>query len=225
MGPYIVMEYLDGESVGAALARVGRFDIDAAVGTAIPVLEALDAAHRAGIIHRDLKPENVFIAFDAGARRGRRSACSTSASPRCSTPAAGPRPRTRTGRRLRHARLSLARAGHGRDAARRPQRSLRGRRAALRAAHGHAALPRAHRRRDGVPGRARRGADARVGGRDTSIPRLEAIVQRLLQKDPGEALPHRGRGRPRARARRARSAAPRRGARPAHQRHAADRPG
>ena len=65
MGPYIVMEYLDGESVGSALTRTGRFEVDAAVGTLIPVLEALDAAHRVGIIHRDLKPENVFIAFDA----------------------------------------------------------------------------------------------------------------------------------------------------------------
>jgi serine/threonine protein kinase len=65
LGPYIVMEYLEGESVGAALARLGRFDTEAAIGTAAPVLEALDAAHRVGIIHRDLKPENVFIAFDA----------------------------------------------------------------------------------------------------------------------------------------------------------------
>jgi serine/threonine-protein kinase len=65
MGPYMVMEYLDGESVGAALTRVGRFEVEAVVGTAIPVLEALDAAHRVGIIHRDLKPENVFIALDA----------------------------------------------------------------------------------------------------------------------------------------------------------------
>src|SRR5215468_3953010 len=64
MGPYIVMEYLDGESVGSALTRVSRFDVDAAVATAIPVLEALDAAHWVGIIHRDLKPENIFIAFD-----------------------------------------------------------------------------------------------------------------------------------------------------------------
>jgi len=65
MGPYIVMEFLDGESVGSALTRTGRFESDAAVGTAIPLLEALDAAHRVGIIHRDLKPENVFIAYDA----------------------------------------------------------------------------------------------------------------------------------------------------------------
>lgn len=65
LGPYIVMEHLDGESVGTALSRFGRFEVDAAIATAIPVLEALDAAHRLGIIHRDLKPENVFIAFDA----------------------------------------------------------------------------------------------------------------------------------------------------------------
>jgi serine/threonine protein kinase len=69
LGPYIVMEYLDGESVGAALSRVNRFEVDATVGTLIPVLEALDAAHRVGIIHRDLKPENVFIARD-GTRGG-----------------------------------------------------------------------------------------------------------------------------------------------------------
>ncbi len=65
LGPYIVMEFLDGESVGAALSRLGRFDTEAAIGTAVPVLEALDAAHRVGVIHRDLKPENVFIAYDA----------------------------------------------------------------------------------------------------------------------------------------------------------------
>ncbi len=68
MGPYLVMEYLDGESVGSALARVGRFEVDAAVAATIPVLEALEAAHRAGIIHRDLKPENVFIAVDPAKR-------------------------------------------------------------------------------------------------------------------------------------------------------------
>src|SRR5262249_27724057 len=61
----MVMEHLDGESVGSALGRLGRLGMEAAVATCIPVLEALDAAHRAGVIHRDLKPENVFIALDA----------------------------------------------------------------------------------------------------------------------------------------------------------------
>ena len=95
MGPYIVMEYLDGESVGAALLRVGRFDIDAAVGTCIPVLEALDAAHRAGVIHRDLKPENVFIAFEAS--RGVATVRLLDFGIAKMMDNSGPSPRTRTG--------------------------------------------------------------------------------------------------------------------------------
>ncbi len=95
MGPYMVMEFLDGESVGAALLRVGKFDIDAAVGTCIPVLEALDAAHRAGIIHRDLKPENVFIAFDAG--RGIATVRLLDFGIAKMTDSNGPSPKTRTG--------------------------------------------------------------------------------------------------------------------------------
>jgi serine/threonine-protein kinase len=69
MGPYIVMDLLEGESMGQILARVGRLPVDAALATVAPVLEALDAAHRAGIVHRDLKPENVFVAVDAASRR------------------------------------------------------------------------------------------------------------------------------------------------------------
>ena len=95
MGPYMVMEFLDGESVGAALLRVGKFDIDAAIGTCIPVLEALDAAHRAGIIHRDLKPENVFIAFDAS--RGIATVRLLDFGIAKMTDSNGPSPRTRTG--------------------------------------------------------------------------------------------------------------------------------
>jgi eukaryotic-like serine/threonine-protein kinase len=95
MGPYIVMEYLEGESVGASLMRIGRFDVDASVGTAIPVLEALDAAHRAGIIHRDLKPENVFIAFDSS--RGVAVIRLLDFGIAKILDASGPSPRTRTG--------------------------------------------------------------------------------------------------------------------------------
>ncbi len=63
-GPYLVMEHLEGESVGSALGRVRRFDVDAALGVVAPVLDALEAAHAAAIIHRDLKPENVFLALE-----------------------------------------------------------------------------------------------------------------------------------------------------------------
>ena len=64
-GPYVVMECLDGVSVGAALSCAKRLTQGAAIAIMLPVLEALEAAHWRGIVHRDLKPENLFIA-DAG---------------------------------------------------------------------------------------------------------------------------------------------------------------
>ena len=63
-GPYIVMEYLEGESAAQVLARRGKLPLAAAIATVLPVLDALQAAHAAGIVHRDLKPENVFYAQD-----------------------------------------------------------------------------------------------------------------------------------------------------------------
>ena len=95
LGPYIVMEHLDGESLGMALARFGRLDSDATVGVAIPVLEALDAAHRAGIIHRDVKPENIFIAFDPS--RGQAVVRLLDFGIAKMMDGDGPAPRTRTG--------------------------------------------------------------------------------------------------------------------------------
>jgi len=60
-GPYVAMEILEGSSLSGALARIGRFDLTAALAVILPMLNALDAAHRQGIVHRDLKPENVFL--------------------------------------------------------------------------------------------------------------------------------------------------------------------
>ena len=59
---YIVMEFLEGESVGESLRRVGRFELSSAVGVVGQVADALAAAHAKGIIHRDLKPDNIFLA-------------------------------------------------------------------------------------------------------------------------------------------------------------------
>jgi serine/threonine protein kinase len=59
--PYLVMEYLEGESLGDMLARTGPLDLAAALGIAEPALRALAAAHAKGIVHRDLKPDNIFI--------------------------------------------------------------------------------------------------------------------------------------------------------------------
>ncbi|MEI7894512.1 MAG: protein kinase, partial [Myxococcales bacterium] len=53
---------LEGESVGAVLARLGRLDVQSALAILLPVLDALEAGHRQGVVHRDLKPENIFLA-------------------------------------------------------------------------------------------------------------------------------------------------------------------
>ena len=58
---FIVMEYLEGETVGAALAREGRLQPPRALALVRQVAEALAAAHERGIVHRDLKPDNLFL--------------------------------------------------------------------------------------------------------------------------------------------------------------------
>ncbi len=65
-GPYLVMEYLVGESAARVLSRRQRLSIPEAVATALPVLNALGAAHDLDIVHRDLKPENIFYRADPG---------------------------------------------------------------------------------------------------------------------------------------------------------------
>ncbi|MCM2256044.1 MAG: protein kinase [Vicinamibacteria bacterium] len=58
--PFIVMELLLGETLGARLAR-GPLSPERAVDVAVELCDALDAMHRVGIVHRDLKPGNVFL--------------------------------------------------------------------------------------------------------------------------------------------------------------------
>ncbi|MGC4123164.1 MAG: serine/threonine-protein kinase [Myxococcales bacterium] len=58
---FLVMEALEGESLGALLRRVGRLDLPTTAWIVGEVLEAIGAAHAKGIVHRDLKPDNVFL--------------------------------------------------------------------------------------------------------------------------------------------------------------------
>lgn len=57
---YLVMEYLEGETLAERLAR-GRLPLDQALRYGVEIAQALDAAHRKGITHRDLKPGNVML--------------------------------------------------------------------------------------------------------------------------------------------------------------------
>jgi Tol biopolymer transport system component len=64
---FIVMEYVPGKSVDALIPRQGMRLSDA-LRIAIPVADALAAAHARGIIHRDLKPANVMVGTDGAVK-------------------------------------------------------------------------------------------------------------------------------------------------------------
>ena len=61
--PFIVMERLDGETLGARIKQRGRLAVDETLSIMIEVLDALAAAHAKGIVHRDLKPDNLFLVW------------------------------------------------------------------------------------------------------------------------------------------------------------------
>jgi serine/threonine protein kinase len=65
--PFIVMEYLDGESLAFYL-KSHRVSIGDAAGITVQVLTTLSAVHDKGVIHRDLKPDNIFLVSKPGRR-------------------------------------------------------------------------------------------------------------------------------------------------------------
>jgi serine/threonine-protein kinase len=60
--PYIVMEFLEGESLAETVQRVGPIAAGEVAKIISQASRALSKAHKAGIVHRDLKPDNVFLA-------------------------------------------------------------------------------------------------------------------------------------------------------------------
>jgi eukaryotic-like serine/threonine-protein kinase len=66
--PYIVFEYVEGETVKDRIRRHGRLPVTEAVAYAIEVARALGAAHERRIVHRDVKPQNVLIDEEGSAK-------------------------------------------------------------------------------------------------------------------------------------------------------------
>jgi eukaryotic-like serine/threonine-protein kinase len=66
--PYIVLEYVDGETLKELIRRDGPLEITQAVAYAIELARALGAAHERMIVHRDVKPQNVLIGEEGGAK-------------------------------------------------------------------------------------------------------------------------------------------------------------
>ncbi|MEH3053341.1 MAG: serine/threonine-protein kinase [Patulibacter minatonensis] len=66
--PFIVFEYVAGETLKARIRRLGRLEVTEALAYAIEIGRALQAAHDKGIVHRDVKPQNVLIDEDGRAK-------------------------------------------------------------------------------------------------------------------------------------------------------------
>jgi serine/threonine-protein kinase len=58
---YLVMEYVEGNTLDVELKKRGKFSPADAVTVLTPVMSVLNAAHAMGVVHRDLKPENIMI--------------------------------------------------------------------------------------------------------------------------------------------------------------------
>jgi serine/threonine protein kinase len=62
--PYVVMEYLDGETLGALLSRTA-LPVASILAMASQIASAAAALHAAGVVHCDVKPDNVFVLHEA----------------------------------------------------------------------------------------------------------------------------------------------------------------
>jgi serine/threonine-protein kinase len=66
--PYIVFEYVEGETLKDRIRRMGRLPIDESLAYAIEIARALGSAHAHDIVHRDVKPQNVLLDTEGSAK-------------------------------------------------------------------------------------------------------------------------------------------------------------
>src|SRR5262245_17706740 len=66
--PFLVMEYVDGESLGAKIERDGPMPEEAAILLITQVCQGLHRAHKQKLIHRDVKPDNILVTADGMAK-------------------------------------------------------------------------------------------------------------------------------------------------------------
>jgi len=66
--PYIVLEYVEGETLKQRIRRNGRLPIAESLAYSIEIARALGAAHERHIVHRDVKPQNVLIDEEGAAK-------------------------------------------------------------------------------------------------------------------------------------------------------------
>jgi serine/threonine-protein kinase len=64
--PYIVMELLDGWSLGGYLRQDGGLSLATKIDLIVQLCRGLQAAHDCGVVHRDIKPSNLFVSRDGG---------------------------------------------------------------------------------------------------------------------------------------------------------------
>src|SRR5262249_22903622 len=66
--PYLVLEYVEGQSLSDLINRDGPLELTRAIGIIGQIADGLAAAQRLGIVHRDVKPGNILLSHDGLAK-------------------------------------------------------------------------------------------------------------------------------------------------------------